>query len=414
MASMFCDKRNGGSIILSYKKNDDLHENNETKILVDAKVVLPDDNNNTQMNKYLSEPKDPHSKVTKQCLFDADMKNVPQEKFCTRNKNRSHKSCNTRPQTTPHSSRRPPSAPSSAIDKDEIVKRQLKMQSWISKKSLQGLQERADKEAKETKSMYESLLSREEAFMREVSSYLYDKDICDLRKKEILHKKWTDRVHEPIRKRIIEELDSQGFAQHVEKKRELHRDYLQYLNKKGCAFLDTYPPDDYYPLGLISAKPCYAMLRMKRINDPLLSQQRARTAEERTILRCQTGTIYSDKDIAEVHLPQLPLVPLGRQGTGCTTWLTMPYTFIESPIRAGYSENSKREMNASHFSFQDWGEKVDQSVVDLELSFGRLKSGSARVKRLAAMEIKKRNSYIEPSSGVTDTPVTPQPVPVGV
>lgn len=62
-------------------------------------------------------------------------------------------------------------------------------------------------------------------------------------------------------------------------------------------------------------------------------QGKERTDEDRTILRCNTGITYSDKDIESIKLPPLPLVPLGRHGTENKTWLAMPMHNIESPVR---------------------------------------------------------------------------------
>lgn len=65
----------------------------------------------------------------------------------------------------------------------------------------------------------------------------------------------------------------------------------------------------------------------------MLSQQRERTKEEQTILRCLTGNTYSMSDINQVKLPPMPLVPLGRQGTDSVKWLEMPLSNIESTPR---------------------------------------------------------------------------------
>lgn len=65
----------------------------------------------------------------------------------------------------------------------------------------------------------------------------------------------------------------------------------------------------------------------------MLSQGRQRSAEDRTILRCITGYDYTDKDIEQVKLPPLPLVPLGRHGTDSIQWLRMPLHNIESTPR---------------------------------------------------------------------------------
>lgn len=41
----------------------------------------------------------------------------------------------------------------------------------------------------------------------------------------------------------------------------------------------------------------------------------------------------SDKEIEKKHLPPAPLVPLGRHGTECKTWLRMQLHDIDSGVR---------------------------------------------------------------------------------
>jgi len=69
------------------------------------------------------------------------------------------------------------------------------------------------------------------------------------------------------------------------------------------------------------------------LQDPLISQGRQRSEEDRTILRCLTGYRYSDRDIEQVKMPPMPLVPLGRHGTNSVRWLEMPLSNIESTPR---------------------------------------------------------------------------------
>ena len=71
----------------------------------------------------------------------------------------------------------------------------------------------------------------------------------------------------------------------------------------------------------------------RHLRDPLLSQGRERSEEDRIIIRCGTGSTLTDRDIECVRLPPLPLVPLGRHGTECSTWTEMPMGDIESPVR---------------------------------------------------------------------------------
>lgn len=71
----------------------------------------------------------------------------------------------------------------------------------------------------------------------------------------------------------------------------------------------------------------------KKLDDPLISQGTTRLEEDRTVVRCVTGNEMSDKDIEEMHLPPAPLVPLGRHGTECNTWLRMQLHDIDSGVR---------------------------------------------------------------------------------
>jgi len=68
-------------------------------------------------------------------------------------------------------------------------------------------------------------------------------------------------------------------------------------------------------------------------NDPLISQGSTRLEEDRTVVRCVTGNTMSDKEIEEMRLPPAPLVPLGRHGTECNTWLRMQLHDIDSGVR---------------------------------------------------------------------------------
>lgn len=71
----------------------------------------------------------------------------------------------------------------------------------------------------------------------------------------------------------------------------------------------------------------------KKLNDPLISQGSTRLEEDRTIVRCVTGDSMSDKGIEEMRLPPAPLMPLGRHGTECNTWLRMQLHDIDSGVR---------------------------------------------------------------------------------
>lgn len=58
------------------------------------------------------------------------------------------------------------------------------------------------------------------------------KDVLDLRKREMLHKKWNDRVYEPLRGKIIDVMDGEDWPELDRRKRELHKQYLEFVNQK--------------------------------------------------------------------------------------------------------------------------------------------------------------------------------------
>ncbi|XP_048765589.1 protein FAM228B-like isoform X29 [Ostrea edulis] len=261
------------------------------------------------------------------------------------------------------------------VDSKSLIGQTLRVQDWLNEKTVKGLQfaipqawveqqivnstymkERSDMETKEARELYNPLLEVEGTFVRDMQNVVKSKDVLDLRKREMLHKKWNDRVYEPLRGKIIDVMDGEDWPELDRRKRELHKQYLEFVNQKGHVFLDTMDPSEYYAQALNGHRPAPikvyfsekkvvfnvpdsrpvtapAQIATKAFRDPLLSQGRERSAEERTILRCLTGNDYTDKDIEQVKLPPLPLVPLGRHGTDSIRWLEMPLHNIESTPR---------------------------------------------------------------------------------
>ena len=72
---------------------------------------------------------------------------------------------------------------------------------------------------------------------------------------------------------------------------------------------------------------------MTKPDDPLLFQQSKRNEEDRITVACETGEQLTDEEIEKGRLPPLPLVPLGRHGTECSTWLAMKLHDIQSDLR---------------------------------------------------------------------------------
>ncbi|XP_056014253.1 protein FAM228B-like isoform X17 [Ostrea edulis] len=281
------------------------------------------------------------------------------------------------------------------VDSKSLIGQTLRVQDWLNEKTVKGLQfaipqawveqqERSDMETKEARELYNPLLEVEGTFVRDMQNVVKSKDVLDLRKREMLHKKWNDRVYEPLRGKIIDVMDGEDWPELDRRKRELHKQYLEFVNQKGHVFLDTMDPSEYYAQALNGHRPAPikvvfnvpdsrpvtapAQIATKAFRDPLLSQGRERSAEERTILRCLTGNDYTDKDIEQVKLPPLPLVPLGRHGTDSIRWLEMPLHNIESTPRMASRRRMHGTFNQSQLNFEEWSRaQRNRAQVEMEL-----------------------------------------------
>ena len=68
--------------------------------------------------------------------------------------------------------------------------------------------------------------------MQEVGDSIAYQELLRHRKKEMLHKKWTERVFQPLERQIGAEMSSVGFSELDRRKRRLYKDYLEYVNEK--------------------------------------------------------------------------------------------------------------------------------------------------------------------------------------
>ncbi|OWF50955.1 protein FAM228B-like isoform X5 [Mizuhopecten yessoensis] len=240
------------------------------------------------------------------------------------------------------------------MDSQSLIGQTMRVQDWLNEKTVKGLQEKSDIETREARKLYEPLLQTEDTFVKNLEEYITYKDVMEQRKKEMLHKKWNDRVFEPLRKNIIDAMDSDDWPELDRRKRELHKQYLEFTNQKGHVFLDTMDPEEYYAQALNGHRPAPIKVSTAALRDPLLSQGRQRSAEDRTILRCITGYSYTDKDLEQVKLPPLPLVPLGRHGTDSLKWLEMPLHNIESTPRMASRRRMRGTFNTSNLDYRAW------------------------------------------------------------
>ncbi|KAJ7385675.1 hypothetical protein OS493_013702 [Desmophyllum pertusum] len=244
----------------------------------------------------------------------------------------------------------------------------FRIQSWLNEKSVRNIQERTDFESRATKNMYTTLLDNENTFVKDVDSFIDHKAALDKRKKQMLFKKWSERVYSPVKEKIDQEMNGPNYRHLDRRKRDIYKKYLDYNNRKGVVFLDVMSPEEYDPLVLNANRPAPLKAITKTLDDPLISQGCTRLDEDRTVVRCITGDTMSDKEIDDMHLPPAPLVPLGRHGTECNTWLRMQLHDIDSGVRKRSGQRMKGIYNDSQLDYEEWRKlERNSDTIDIEL-----------------------------------------------
>ncbi|RUS77003.1 hypothetical protein EGW08_015228 [Elysia chlorotica] len=269
----------------------------------------------------------------------------------------------------------PDSASTVSMDSKGLLSQSVRVQDWLNEKTIKELQEGTDHESQAAKKLYAPFLETESTFIKEIGDRLAYKELVDLRKKEVLHKRWSDQVYEPIRKKILEAIDGADWHHLDRRKREMHKQFLEHVNKRGFVFLEDDDREEYYAQALNGHRPNPIKIRTENLSDPLLTLSRQRSEEDRTIMRCTTGQNYSDNDLDQVRLPPLPLIPLGRHGINSCRWLEMPLTNIESPVRERSRLRMLGNSTKTDIDFAAWSKMGrDAKIVARELQIPRRKA----------------------------------------
>ncbi|XP_066490801.1 protein FAM228B-like isoform X4 [Tiliqua scincoides] len=202
--------------------------------------------------------------------------------------------------------------------------------SWLTQKDFCA--QAVVKESQDIVVSARSLLEREKCFMREVDRYLKHSDFLALRRREMLYKKWFESVSSPLLQKIQDKIDNQSSEEIEERKRKQLSLYLNYCNKKGSASLESYNPSFYDPFFL---KTCTDVWKasIPPLYDPLLKEIHGRYLEAGIIQQCDTGKIYTSKEMSELHKVELPLLPLSRQLMNPLEWLKIQFGYMESDVR---------------------------------------------------------------------------------
>ncbi|XP_050806873.1 protein FAM228B isoform X2 [Gopherus flavomarginatus] len=227
---------------------------------------------------------------------------------------------------------------------------------WLTQKRFSQVQAISN-EGQDIIAATQSILDRENYFVKEVDKYLRHRDFLELRKKEIQYKKWLECVSEPLLQKIEDKVDSQSSEEIEERKRKQLALYLNYCNKKGKVALEDYDSSEYDPL-FLNTHPTYLKVSTPPLHDPLLKEVQGRFLEGGLIQQCETGRIYSAKEMNDLYKAKLPLLPLGRQNMDAAEWLKIPPGYIESEIRQRKRRRVKRSHNAGTLDFKAWADST--------------------------------------------------------
>ncbi|XP_037837518.1 protein FAM228A isoform X6 [Kryptolebias marmoratus] len=97
--------------------------------------------------------------------------------------------------------------------------------------SLRQLQAKIEAENQQVQEIIQPLLDAETGFMKELECFLTQRDVAELRRKELLHKRWTERVWLPLQRRVEEHVSSCRSLE-GRRRRSVYSDYLRHCNSK--------------------------------------------------------------------------------------------------------------------------------------------------------------------------------------
>nr|XP_013212826.2 protein FAM228B isoform X5 [Ictidomys tridecemlineatus] len=197
----------------------------------------------------------------------------------------------------------------------------------------------------------QSILCREKYIIKEFDKYLQHHDLLNTRRKEMLYKRWVDHVADPLQKKIIDKVCSH---KKIKKRRQEELDsFLNYVNKKGNAFIQHYDPKEYDPFCMSKEDPNFMKVIIPPFRDPLKKAQCDKDDERRTLLQCETGKLYTMKEFKEIEKIQsrFPIISNSRHFMTPNEWLKLPTRYIESEFCKRSRLKVKVNVNASSL---DW------------------------------------------------------------
>jgi hypothetical protein len=106
-------------------------------------------------------------------------------------------------------------------------------------------------------------------------------------------------------------------------------EYLNQVNRHGCAYRDDYEREDYDPTNIVQLD---ANLP-KKLRDPTNLPLRKTHNEDKTVIRCINGRILSAKETETTKLPIILNDNESRSDIDWNCWVLKQYSNIESTAR---------------------------------------------------------------------------------
>uniref|UniRef100_A0A8L0DJZ4 Protein FAM228B n=1 Tax=Oncorhynchus mykiss TaxID=8022 RepID=A0A8L0DJZ4_ONCMY len=144
-------------------------------------------------------------------------------------------------------------------------------------------QVKLESENQEARAITQPLLDTENGFVKDLERYLCQQERAELRKRELLHKRWTERVWTPIQRSVENQVPHCCYDE-AERIRSMFLNYIHYCNSKvqhTCASILPEYVNWFH----------FFQVATPASRDPLFLQSRDGTKEKRAVLHCQTGIV---------------------------------------------------------------------------------------------------------------------------
>ncbi|XP_056437986.1 protein FAM228A isoform X1 [Gadus chalcogrammus] len=219
---------------------------------------------------------------------------------------------------------------------------------WLSNPTMRPFEEQVEAEIQEVRKIIKPIVDAENGLLKDLERFLGRRAVTELRRRELLHKRWTERVWLPIQRRVEDfsrRCDHEG-----DRMRCLNADYIRHCNAKGFVSLDCYDPQEYDPFLLSITGPldCYK-LQMPVLKDPLLMDSRERIREKRAVVSCKTGRSHTREEVKELLSRFSP--PAARKPPQTAPTQTFASAYLNS-ISTTRETSLERGTKSSHRSKQ--------------------------------------------------------------